>query len=85
MATVRQVDERGRIALPSEWRSKRLRGNREVVLTERDESLIIRPRRKIDLTRYFDSIAVDVDPGAFKDYKVLKKALLRQPPKESRS
>jgi len=78
MATVRQVDEQGRVALPSEWRSKQLKGNREVVLMEYDDALIIRPRRRIDLTKYFDSVKVDIDPSAFKDYKTLKRALLKQ-------
>jgi len=78
VATVRQVDDQGRVALPSDWRSRQLKGNREVVMTERDGALIIRARQKVDLTKFFDSVEVDVDPLAFKDYKTLKQALLKQ-------
>jgi bifunctional DNA-binding transcriptional regulator/antitoxin component of YhaV-PrlF toxin-antitoxin module len=73
------VDRQGRIALPGDWRSKRLKGNKkEVILVERDDSLIIRPKQKVDLTRFFDSIEVDIDPKAFRDYRSLKRALLSE-------
>jgi bifunctional DNA-binding transcriptional regulator/antitoxin component of YhaV-PrlF toxin-antitoxin module len=75
-STVRRVDRQGRIALPRNWRSKKLKESREVVVTEHEEILVIRPRRKIDLTEFFDSVKVDVDPKAFTDYSLLKQALL---------
>ena len=77
MPTIRRVDRQGRIALPRDWRSKSLKGSKEVIVVEQDESLLIRPRRKADITRYFDSIEVDVDPKAFGDYAVLKRELLK--------
>ncbi len=77
MATVRRVDRQGRVALPSDWRAKRLKHSKEVVVSEQDDALVIRPRRKIDLTDYFDSVKVDVDPKVFADYNLLKRALLR--------
>ncbi len=76
MVTVRKIDAQGRVALPSRWRSRALRNSDEVILIEEDDMLLIRPRRKIDLTKYFDSIKVDVDPGVFADYRKLKRALL---------
>ena len=45
---------------------------------EQDESLVIRPRRRADITRYFDSVVVDVDPKDFEDYALLKRELLEQ-------
>ncbi len=78
MSTVRHVDRQGRIALPREWRSKSLKGKREVVVMERDDFLLIRPRSKVDLTKFFDTVEVDVDPKAFVDYGSLKKALLKK-------
>lgn len=78
MATVRRVDSQGRIALPGDWRSKKLKGKNEVIVVERDDSLVIRPKQKVDLTRFFDSIEVDVDPKAFRDYRSLKRALLSE-------
>jgi len=78
LSTVRHVDRQGRIALPSEWRSKSLKGGREVVVMEHEDFLLIRPRRKIDLTEFFNSVKVDIDPKAFADYNLLKQALLKK-------
>ena len=78
MSTVRHVDRQGRIALPRDWRLKSLKGEKEVVIVEHEDSLVIRPRRKIDLTEFFDSVKVDVDPKAFADYNLLKHALLKK-------
>ena len=51
---------------------------REVVHVFREgESLIVRARRESDLSEYFDSVSVDVDPEAFRDYHKLSKALLK--------
>ncbi|GEM_PF-646180 len=77
MATIRRVDRQGRIALPSKWRLRSLKGSEEVVIIENDDILEIRPRRSVDLTKYFDSFTVDVDPKSFLDYKELKKSLLK--------
>lgn len=74
---VRKVDAQGRVALPSSWRTKILRGSDEVVVIERDDMLLIRPRRKVNLTEYFDRVKVDVNPKVFVDYNLLKRALLR--------
>lgn len=82
LSTVRRVDGQGRIALPSDWRSKSLKDTQEVVLVEQDDFLVIRPRKKVDLTEFFDSVETYVDPKAFRDYAVLKRALLRKGRKE---
>ena len=47
-------------------------------MIERDDVLVIRPRRKIDLAAYFDTVKVDIDPKVFEDYNLLKQALLRR-------
>jgi bifunctional DNA-binding transcriptional regulator/antitoxin component of YhaV-PrlF toxin-antitoxin module len=72
------VDRQGRIALPRDWRSKSLKDDQDVVITEHDDSLVIRPRRKVNLTEFFDSVEVDVDPRTFADYGLLKQALLKE-------
>ncbi len=76
LVTVRNVDAQGRVALPKGWRKRTLKKSDEVILIEEDDMLLIRPRRKIDLTAYFDKIKVDIDPEAFADYNLLKRALL---------
>ena len=74
---MRHVDQQGRIALPRRWRSKSLKGEREVVVTEHEDYLVIRPRRKRKVSEFFDSVKVDVDPKVFADYESLKRALLK--------
>ncbi|MDA4111743.1 MAG: AbrB/MazE/SpoVT family DNA-binding domain-containing protein [Thaumarchaeota archaeon] len=78
MSTVRHVDRQGRIALPLDWRLKSLKGEKEVVVVEHEDFLVIRPHRKIDLTEFFDRVRVDIDPKAFADYTLLRQALLKK-------
>jgi len=79
-SSVRRVDNQGRIALPSRWRARALGGSDEVVVVERGDTLLVRPRRKVDPTSFFDKIGVNVDPEVFTDYKKLKRALLKGEP-----
>lgn len=74
---VRKVDSQGRIALPKRWRDRALKKSDKVIVVEQNDALVIRPRRKVDLTAYFDSVKVEVEPKVFADYKELKRALLK--------
>lgn len=74
--SIRKVDSEGRVALPKEWRDRALGKVDEVLVIENEDSLIIRPKRKVDLTKYFDSVKVDIEPKEFENYKRLKRALL---------
>ncbi len=76
MSAVRRVDKQGRIALPRDWRAKSLKEGKEVVVLQHDDDLIIRPRRRADMTQYFDTIEVDANPEDFADYALLRRALL---------
>ena len=73
---VKKVDDLGRITLPSKWRRKYLNKTKTVKIKIERAKLIIEPKEEPDLTKYFDSIEIDVDPKAFDDYKKLKRALL---------
>lgn len=73
---LKRVDDLGRITLPSKWRKKYLKNTRTVKIKMDGSKLIVEPVEEPDLTAYFDSIEVDVDPSAFEDYKKLKRALL---------
>lgn len=75
---IKKVDSQGRIALPAKWSAKVLKKTKEVYILEKDDYLLVRPRRIGDLTRHFDAIEVDVEPEDFLDYNRLKKALLAQ-------
>jgi len=51
----RKVDEQGRFVLPLDWRAEELKGSREVFVIKGKGYLKIVPRKKVDLTRFFDS------------------------------
>jgi len=67
---VKRIDSQGRIVLPLSWR--RRHNVREVLVVSEEDKLIILPKRP-DLTRYFDSIEVDV--RSFSDYHELRREL----------
>ncbi|MFO8018992.1 MAG: AbrB/MazE/SpoVT family DNA-binding domain-containing protein [Promethearchaeia archaeon] len=58
---VRKVDSQGRIVLPHKWREKELKETDEVILFEEEGMLKIIPKKKIDLTKFFDSLEFDED------------------------
>jgi bifunctional DNA-binding transcriptional regulator/antitoxin component of YhaV-PrlF toxin-antitoxin module len=76
MGAVKKVDAQGRVALPAKWRARELRNTNEVVLVERGNLLLLKPRTKPDLTKHFDVATVAIDPSAFSDYSKLKRAIL---------
>lgn len=67
---IRKIDSQGRIVLPASWR-KRIKTN-EVVVVEREGKVEILPR-DADLSKYVDSVEVDVD--SFEDYHELRREL----------
>ena len=75
---VKNVDMQGRVALPSRWRKLMLKESKEVVITVQGDELIIKPMSKCSLTQYFDAFEIDINPAIFKDYKNLKRILLRE-------
>lgn len=56
---IREMDEQGRVIVPKKWRSTLFKGDK-VVLKLKDDSIEIVPLEKFDLTRFFDSVAVDL-------------------------
>jgi len=76
LADVKKVDSQGRISLPARWRSKNLHDANEVIVIEKGDVLLVKPRVKPDLTRHFDSVEVDVDLKDFAEYSRFKKAVL---------
>ncbi|MEM1512892.1 MAG: hypothetical protein QXN15_10095 [Candidatus Jordarchaeales archaeon] len=60
---VKKVDEQGRIVLPADWRQKELGESREVIVIKGEGVLKIIPKKRVDLTRFFDSIDLGVNVG----------------------
>ena len=71
----RVVDAQGRVSLPADWRKKYLKNSDKVVLTLDGKKLIILPIETEPLSKFYDSVQVDIksDLG---DWKKLKKELL---------
>jgi AbrB family looped-hinge helix DNA binding protein len=53
---IRKVDSQGRIVLPRKWREKELKEGDEVLIIEEQGILKIIPKKKVDLTQFFDSL-----------------------------
>jgi len=73
---VKRVDSQGRVSLPPDWRREVLGENPEVYVLRDGENLVLKPKRRPDLTARFDSVTADVDPEAFRDPHRLRRALL---------
>lgn len=56
---MKTVDNQGRIMLPKNWRDRYLK-DKKAVITQKGDVIEIRPFEDIDLTKYFDSIEVDL-------------------------
>ena len=56
---IKKVDSQGRIVLPRKWREKELKDEDEVIIIEDEGILRIIPKKKIDLTQFFDTIELD--------------------------
>ena len=68
----KKVDEQGRLVLPHKWRVRALKETDEVILLVFDDHIKIIPHN-IDLSRYVDSVEVDVEN--FADYHELRREL----------
>jgi len=75
-ATYKEIDQQGRISVPSRWRNKLK--TKKVLVVERDERLEVIPLDEKPLTAYFDTILVDDDTD-FTDPHDLKRAALEKP------
>jgi AbrB family looped-hinge helix DNA binding protein len=56
---IKKVDSQGRIVLPRNWREKELKDGDEVIIMEEEGILKIIPKKKIDLTQFFDKLEYD--------------------------
>ncbi|MGA2387148.1 MAG: AbrB/MazE/SpoVT family DNA-binding domain-containing protein [Candidatus Bathyarchaeia archaeon] len=67
---LKKVDEQGRFILPADWRETELSESRELYVIKRKGYLKIIPKRKIDLTKYFDKADLGVDAiGNWKQFE----------------
>jgi bifunctional DNA-binding transcriptional regulator/antitoxin component of YhaV-PrlF toxin-antitoxin module len=76
---IKKVDSQGRIVLPSDWRESDLKYSNEVFIIKEPGCLKIIPKKKVDLTKYFDSVDFDIDDELLdKDWKTIEAHILRK-------
>ena len=67
---LKKVDEQGRFILPADWRETELSGSKEVYVIKRKGYLKIIPKRRVDLTKYFDKVDFGVEAiGNWKQFE----------------
>jgi len=71
---IKKVDKQGRLVLPKEWRDKYVR-NGKVLLRIEGEKIIIRPYKLVSLSKFFDSIEVDIKSD-LSDWKSVRRELI---------
>lgn len=72
---VKKVDSQGRIILPADWRESEMREYREVYVIKGKGYLKIIPKRKVNLTEYFDK--VDLSTEAIGNWKEFERKIYR--------
>ncbi len=76
---IKKVDSQGRIVLPRNWREKELKNGDEVIIMEEEGILKIIPKKKIDLTQFFDTLEYDEELiDKLENWSEFEKALLKK-------
>ncbi len=70
---IKKVDSHGRVVLPVSWR-RRMKSDEVMVVEERAKVEIF--PRDVDLSKYVDSVEVEVDN--FEDYHEMRKELRKK-------
>jgi bifunctional DNA-binding transcriptional regulator/antitoxin component of YhaV-PrlF toxin-antitoxin module len=58
---VKKVDIQGRLILPADWREAEIGESRELYVIKRKGYLKLVPKRRVDLTEFFDKVDLGVD------------------------
>lgn len=57
---IKKVDAQGRLILPADWREAEIGESRELYVIKRKGYLKLVPKRRVDLTKYFDKVDLGV-------------------------
>lgn len=66
---IKKVDEQGRFVLPADWRKEVLEGTDEVFVIKRKGYLKMIPKKKADLTKFFDEADLGMDIGDWDEFE----------------
>jgi bifunctional DNA-binding transcriptional regulator/antitoxin component of YhaV-PrlF toxin-antitoxin module len=58
---IKKVDIQGRLILPADWREAEIGESRELYVIKRKGYLKLVPKRRVDLTEFFDKVDLGVD------------------------
>ena len=58
---IKKVDIQGRLILPADWREAEIGQSRELYVIKRKGYLKLIPKRRVDLTEFFDKVDLGVD------------------------
>lgn len=65
----RKVDVQGRLVLLADWRLRELSDGREVFVIKGKGFLKVVPKKRVDLTRFFDSVDLGTNLGDWEEFK----------------
>lgn len=57
---IKKMDAQGRLVLPVDWRAVEIGESRELYIIKRKGYLQIVPKRRVDLTEYFNKVDLNV-------------------------
>lgn len=63
------MDDQGRLVIPSDWRADELKETKEVFIIKGKGYLKIVPKKKIDLTKFFDSADLGMNIEDWVDFE----------------
>jgi len=67
---VKKVDSQGRLILPLDWREAEIGEDRELYVIKRKGYLKLVPKRRVDLTKFFDKVDLGVESiGSWKAFE----------------
>ena len=70
---IKKVDVQGRLILPADWREAEIGESREVYVIKRKGYLKLVPKRRVDLTEFFDK--VDLGVGSIGNWSEFEKRI----------
>jgi AbrB family looped-hinge helix DNA binding protein len=71
---IKEIDAQGRIVIPKEWRKEKLKGRKVLMKLNEGGGIEILPYNSLDLTKYFDSVEVEIQ-SPLSDWHSVKKEL----------
>jgi bifunctional DNA-binding transcriptional regulator/antitoxin component of YhaV-PrlF toxin-antitoxin module len=74
---IKEIDDQGRIIIPIDWRKRNLKNSHKVIIKLKEDSMEIVPYYSPDLTKYFDSVEVDLKSN-LSDWKKVRKELRKR-------